>query len=165
MHSRAKNAGSRPAPAAVHPRLRGDARGALRYECLASANLDYSRAKRSRGRALQSEAMSLCLGAACKLNVWSERLRKRQTPRRAPNKALNLFAPCLAFPGSPLDRHSVKVSPLSVNNAGYWIGAPPGLLTGIQLFWAGSQRVTSASLRSSPRWGDLVKSWIPSMPA
>ncbi len=27
-------------------------------------------------RAFQSEAMSLCLGAPCKLTFWSERLRK-----------------------------------------------------------------------------------------
>jgi hypothetical protein len=27
-------------------------------------------------RALQSEAVGLCLGAACKLSFWSERLRK-----------------------------------------------------------------------------------------
>ena len=28
-------------------------------------------------RALQSEAMGLCLGAVCELRFWSERLRKR----------------------------------------------------------------------------------------
>jgi hypothetical protein len=69
-------------------------------------------------RALQSEAMSLWLGAVCRRRFSSERLRQTQAPTRAPETALNLFAWCLALPGSPLDRHSVMLFPVSVNNPG-----------------------------------------------
>ncbi len=42
-------------------------------------------------RALQSEAIDLCLGAACELILWSERLSKIQATNRAPKTALKLF--------------------------------------------------------------------------
>jgi hypothetical protein len=55
-----------------------------------SAN--YSRMRAIERRALQSEAMGLCLGAACKLSFWRERLRKRGERRyRAPETVLKLF--------------------------------------------------------------------------
>jgi hypothetical protein len=69
-------------------------------------------------RALQREAMGLCLGAACKLSFWSERLDKMRAPSQAPKKALKLFTSVLTLPGSPLDRQSVIVFPLAVNDVG-----------------------------------------------
>jgi hypothetical protein len=42
-------------------------------------------------RALQSEAMGLFLGPACKPTFWSERLKQRRAPGRVPEKALKLF--------------------------------------------------------------------------
>jgi len=35
--------------------------------------------------------MGLYLGAACKLNLWNERLGKLQAPTQAPKTALKLF--------------------------------------------------------------------------
>ena len=47
-------------------------------------------------QALQSEAMSLCLGAACKLSFWSDCLGGMRPQSQAPKMALKLFVsvPC-----------------------------------------------------------------------
>ena len=60
--------------------------------CL-QASANYSRVPAIERRALQSEAMGLCLGASCKLNFWSERVRKKRATIRAPMTALKLFVP------------------------------------------------------------------------
>ena len=52
---------------------------------------DYSRMVTIERRALRSEAMGLYLGAACKLSLWSERLRKKRATIRAQKTALKLF--------------------------------------------------------------------------
>jgi hypothetical protein len=56
-----------------------------------STSPNYSCVRAIERRALQSEAMGLCLGAACKLSFWSERLRKTRATIRAPKTALKLF--------------------------------------------------------------------------
>jgi len=63
--------------------------------------------------------MVLCLGTPCKLSLWSERLEKVRAPSQAPKTALKLFVfvPSLS-PGSPLDRRSVVVFLLTMNNPG-----------------------------------------------
>jgi len=61
--------------------------------------------------------MGLCLGAACKLRFWSERLRQKRAPSRAPKSALKLF---VSVPhSSKLTSRSTQVIviPLTVNNA------------------------------------------------
>jgi hypothetical protein len=42
-------------------------------------------------RALQSEAMSLSLGAACKLSFWSERLRKNASAEPSTKDGIETF--------------------------------------------------------------------------
>ena len=69
-------------------------------------------------RALQSDAMRLCLGTAYKLSFWSEHLIKRRAPSQAPKKTLKLFGSVLAPPGSPLDRECVIGLLLIVNHVG-----------------------------------------------
>jgi hypothetical protein len=69
-------------------------------------------------RAFQSEAMGLCLGAACKLSFVERTREKKASAQPSINKALKLFALCLSLPGSPLDRHTVIGSPLTANNPG-----------------------------------------------
>ena len=63
--------------------------------------------------------MSLRLGAACKLSYWSECLGKNTSAEPSTKDGieavrLRAFTP----PGSSLDRHSVVVFPLTMNNAG-----------------------------------------------
>ena len=48
-------------------------------------------------RALQSEAMGLCFGAACKLSLWNERLGKMPASSQAPEKALKLLVSVLSL--------------------------------------------------------------------
>ena len=62
--------------------------------------------------------MTLCLGAACKLSYWSECLGKNVSAEPSTKDGIEAVRLC-AFtpPGSSLDRHSVKVFPLTMNNA------------------------------------------------
>jgi hypothetical protein len=59
--------------------------------------------------------MGMYLGAACKLNLWNERLGKLQAPTQAPKTELKLFVsvPSL-LQAHPLDRHRVVVFLLSM---------------------------------------------------
>ena len=41
--------------------------------------------------------MGLCLGAACKLSFWSERLGKMRAPSQPPEKALKLLVSVLSL--------------------------------------------------------------------
>jgi len=63
--------------------------------------------------------MSLCLGAACKLCYWSECLGKNASAEPSTKDDIEAVRLC-AFtpPDSSLDRHSVVVFPLTMNNAG-----------------------------------------------
>ena len=63
--------------------------------------------------------MTLCLGAACKLSYWSECLGKNAGAEPSTKDGIEAVRLC-AFtpPGSSLDRHSVVVFPLTMNNAG-----------------------------------------------
>src|SRR5437899_7903809 len=62
--------------------------------------------------------MSLCLGAACKLSYWSE-CWKNTSAEPSTKDGIEAVRLC-AFtpPGSSLDRHSVIVFPLTMNNVG-----------------------------------------------
>src|SRR5947199_9313138 len=62
--------------------------------------------------------MTLCLGAACKLSYWSECLGKNVSTEPSTKDGIEAVRLC-AFtpPGSSLNRHSVKVFPLTMNNA------------------------------------------------
>ena len=71
--------------------------------------------------------MSLCFGAACKLSYWSECLGKNANAEPSTKNGIEAVRPlrpgsgqACAFtpPGSSLDRHSVVVFPLTMNNAG-----------------------------------------------
>jgi len=70
--------------------------------------------------------MTLCLGAACKLNYCSECLGKNASAEPSTKDGVEAVRPLrpgsgqvCAFtpPGSSLDRHSVVVFPLTMNNA------------------------------------------------
>jgi len=54
--------------------------------------------------------MGLCLGVACKLSLWSERLGKNASGEPSTKDDIEAVRLC-AFtpPGSPLDGHSVVV--------------------------------------------------------
>src|SRR5256885_17266749 len=62
----------------------------------------------------RAKAMTLCLGAACKLSYWSECLGKNVSAEPSTKDGIEAVRLC-AFtpPGSSLDRHSVKVFPLT----------------------------------------------------
>ena len=62
--------------------------------------------------------MSLRLGAACKLSYCSECLGKNASAEPSTKDGIEAVRLC-AFtpPGSSLDRHSVVVFPLTINNA------------------------------------------------
>jgi hypothetical protein len=57
--------------------------GIIRSPVRAIAPLDHSW-ERSRGDPSRVKAMGLCLGAACKLSLWSERLVRMRAPSQAP---------------------------------------------------------------------------------
>jgi hypothetical protein len=48
-------------------------------------------------RALQSEAMSLYLGAACKLNFWSDRLRKKASTEPSAKDGIEAVRLCASL--------------------------------------------------------------------
>jgi hypothetical protein len=56
--------------------------------------------------------MGRCLGAARKLNGWSERLRKKAAGDPSTKHAVETWRARLALPNSPLARQSVIVFPL-----------------------------------------------------
>jgi hypothetical protein len=86
---------------------------------LASLSAAYSRATVIKGRALQSDAMGLYLGAARKLSLWSERLAKKASGKPSTQGRFEAVRFCaFALPGSLLDQYSVIVLPLSINNTG-----------------------------------------------
>jgi hypothetical protein len=60
-------------------------------------SLDYSRLTAIERRALQSEAMGLCLGAACKLSFWSERLRKKASAEPSTKRGIEPVRLCAAL--------------------------------------------------------------------
>src|SRR5207249_11148683 len=63
---------------------------------------DYALVTAIEGRASRAKAMSLCLGAACKLSYWSECLGKMRAPSQAPKTALKLFVPFDPAQGRPV---------------------------------------------------------------
>ena len=64
--------------------------------------------------------MGLCLGAACKPSFWSERPGKMRVAEPSTKEGAETVRFC-AFspPGSLLDRQSVVVFPLTMNNSDY----------------------------------------------
>ena len=62
-------------------------------------------------RALQNEVMGLCLGVACKLSFWRERLGELRAPSQAPKMALDLFVSvlrCSRLASLSTERHRVS---------------------------------------------------------
>jgi len=63
--------------------------------------------------------MGLYPGAACKLNLWNERLGKGASSDSNTKDGIETVRLCaFAPPGSPLDRHRVVAFLLSMNNFG-----------------------------------------------
>ncbi len=63
--------------------------------------------------------MDFCLGVARKLSFWSERSDKKTSAEPSTRDGLEAVRTlCLVPLGSPFDRHSVIVFPLTVSNAG-----------------------------------------------
>jgi hypothetical protein len=64
---------------------------------LLAIDLNCSRLRASERRALQSEAMSLCLGAARKLGCWGERLRKNASTAPSIKDAIETVRLCASL--------------------------------------------------------------------
>jgi hypothetical protein len=69
---------------------------------------NYSCVRAIEGRALQSEAMGLCLGAACKLSFWNERLRKHASDDPSTNHGIETVRLCASLFRSHLSIDSVS---------------------------------------------------------
>jgi hypothetical protein len=59
-------------------------------------------------RALQSEAMGLCLGAACELSFWSERLRKNASDDPSTKDGIETVRLCASLLRSHLSIDTVS---------------------------------------------------------
>jgi hypothetical protein len=63
--------------------------------------------------------MDLCLGAAGKHKLWSERLEKSASGESSTKDFIEAVRLAVFTPtGSPFDLHSVVVFPLNMNNPG-----------------------------------------------